>query len=93
MPTSAARTASGRSFPSGAASGTSLQPMNRSGAAHSSTLMCAVAAQSTDSQGRSRASSPTTFAPVPPKTKKTSAPSPNSARNNDTAAAVQGSTP
>ncbi len=71
----------------------SLQPVKRSGAPHSSTLMCAVEAQTTASCGRMTEARPQTLAPVPPKTKKTSADTPNCSRNFATAAAVKGSSP
>ncbi len=70
-----------------------MQPVKRSGAPHSSTLMCAVSAQTTAWKGRVTAASAETFAPVPPKTKKTSALSPKRSRKSRTAVSVYTSSP
>ena len=71
----------------------SLEPVNRSGAPHSSTWMWAVSGQMTASYGASRHWRPTTLAPVPPQVKATSTGPPNTWRNASTARAVQASAP
>ncbi len=59
------RTSSGVSFPSGVTISFSVAPVNFTGAPHSSTAMCAVAAQRMEWKGRVQLCNPTTFAPVP----------------------------
>ncbi len=73
------------SLPSGVGTSQSLLPRKRSGAPHSSQLMCAFWLQMTFSHGRSSDCSAVTLAPVPLKTKKTSTCSPSSERKRSTA--------
>src|SRR5919199_3404801 len=92
-PVTLARTRSGVSLPSGVSSSTSLTPSSRSGAPHSSTAMCAVRAQTTCCHGARASPRPTTFAPVPLKTKATSACPPRCPRTAATARRVTSSAP
>ena len=64
---------SGVSLPSGVGTVSSLSPPIRSGAPHSSTLMCALSAHTTAPHRSVTACSATTFAPVPLKTGNASA--------------------
>ena len=79
---------SGVSLPAGVAVGSSLSPATFSGAPPSSTLMCALAAQITDSQRLVIDCRLMTLAPVPLKTGKTSACSPKWPRKTSCSRAV-----
>ena len=81
------------SFPSGVGTVSSLMPAIASGAPPSSTLRCALSAQTTPCHGRSIARSPTTFAAVPLKTGKPTAPAPKCSRTRSASRAVTGSAP
>jgi hypothetical protein len=83
---------SGVSRPSGASAISSLRPA-RSGAPHSSTCRCALAAQITASQGRVSVSTHSTFAAVPLKTGNARAAGPKCARNRSSIRAVHASCP
>jgi hypothetical protein len=75
------------------ATGTTLQPRKRSGAAHSSSHRCEVAAQITDWYESTSARSARTLAPVPVSTNSGWAASPNASRSAPIAAAVCSSWP
>ena len=83
---------SSESRPWSASATSSLRPA-RSGAPPSSTLRWAPGEQITASQGRVRASTEMTLAPVPLKTGKARAASPNSARMSSWSRSVHGSSP
>src|SRR5581483_11228066 len=89
---SGASSMAGVSLPSGAGSGSSLQPRCFSGAPHSSVAMCACSEQSTAWCGRTSVWSPSTFAPVPLNTRN-AASAPNASRSFASARCVNASSP
>ncbi len=93
QPKASVSTNLGLSLPSGVGTVKSLRPLTRSGAPPSSVWMWAVPLAMTAPQRGMSAVRASTFAPVPLKTGKTSACSPNSARTTSVRRAVYWSSP